>query len=921
MSEQDDPTKSRSVNHFDSRGGLKLALNHKETKSVYVDVGRDFPRALIGSSLGVPRDDDAMSECSTVFEPDSELDWMLINFNQEISQPQTLDEELNRLQVLKSYLILDSEREASFERLTGLAARVFKVPIALVSLVDLGRQWFMSNRGLGDVRETPRKLAFCAHAIISKEDLLIVPDATIDPRFCDNALVTGPPNIRFYAGAPLLCPEGYKLGTLCLIDTKTRPDGLDLDDKQSLREMASLVIDAMVERRREKLRVLQDKSQIIATTAHDLLTPLSGVQMSLSLLLEDERLKGQLTNGQADLIETAAACGDIMHRICHHAIETFRGDVDKHNNPGEKPSVGQSGPKAIVVSEMVKNLNMVMEPYPKKVPLFISVDPLVPLEFVSDDLKVFRSCVNFLTNALKKVEKGNVHLKIYVAGKKKKPKLVFECEDTGPGIPLKNYAYLFRPFREVSEEDDCIRLRSDGFVAAGVCAAPMNNSGLGLYSVANQITSIGGEYGFRPREANCAPGNYPTKITGAIFWFSIPLVVPDRLLDESDATMRHQNGTTDGPKYFDAGANRTADTTAEISSQKLVRVLSTKNLSAADSAEIYKTVNEVLAVEHKREASIKKLDVGGVRIRRALVIDDSIVIRKSVGRGLSKLGFDVTYAVNGLEGLKQMQQQVFDVVLCDFLMPVMDGLDCVQQYRDWEEPHRPWFRQYIVGISAHASANDTEKGKQAGMNDFKAKPITMSYLKELGTSQPLVDTTKTLDDLLKTDTDAYAMEVDKSLQDKFKSVQCEVQEHTAPEVPTCLVVEPRSNTVMKDAVERLGWNAVHVSDGEDGLRLLKMRNWDAVFIENEVSRLAGIGCVARFRQWEDENRVALQNNVFLLTPDFAPSPTDQSVSASYPMGFNGALGKPVLMKDLRALLRFAEEGISTSASSKNIVSR
>ena len=406
MSEEE---RSRSVNDFDTKAGLRIALRDHERKHAFIEIGRDFPRALIGSSLGVPRDDDSQSDCSTVFEPDSEMDWKLTNFNLEHSEAQTLDEELKRLQVLKSYLILDSEREANFERLTGLAARVFKVPIALVSLVDLGRQWFMSNRGLGDVRETPRNLAFCAHAIISKEDLLIVRDATKDDRFKDNPLVTGPPHIRFYAGAPLLCPEGYKLGTICLIDINVRPDGLSLDDMQTLRELAALVVDAMVERRREKLSILQDKSQIIATTAHDLLTPLSGVQMSMSLLMEDEDLQKELSVSQKDLIETAVTCADVMHRICHEAIETFRGDVNKHNRRPADSSTSSEGLKTIVVANLVKNLNMVMEPYPKKVPLFISVDPLVPAEFaVSDDLKVFRSAVNFLTNALKKTEKGNV---------------------------------------------------------------------------------------------------------------------------------------------------------------------------------------------------------------------------------------------------------------------------------------------------------------------------------------------------------------------------------------------------------------------------------------------------------------------------------------------------------------------------------
>ncbi len=116
----------------------------------------------------------------------SELDWKVANLEQKNSQEESLDAEIRRLQVLRSYRILDTGRKASFERLTALAARIFDVPICLVSLVDLGRQWFASNRGLGDVRETPRSLAFCAHAILSKLDLFIVPDTWADARFRDH---------------------------------------------------------------------------------------------------------------------------------------------------------------------------------------------------------------------------------------------------------------------------------------------------------------------------------------------------------------------------------------------------------------------------------------------------------------------------------------------------------------------------------------------------------------------------------------------------------------------------------------------------------------------------------------------------------------------------------------------------------------
>ena len=288
-------SRNRSVNDFDTKQGLKAALKSQNCRAVFSDIDR-VNIGIDGSII----DDDASSIASSVSEQQQELDWVLTNYNAQLSQTQSLSEELKRLQCLKSYLLLDSEREPSFERLTALASRMFRVPIALVSLVDLGRQWFMSNRGLGDVRETPRKLAFCAHAILSKEDLFIITDASKDSRFCENPLVTGPPHIRFYAGAPLKCPEGYTLGTFCIIDSKPRQSGLSLEEKQNLRELAALAMDAMVDRKREKMCLQQNKSQMIACTAHDLLTPLNGVQMSLSLLLEDEEL--QLSEHQKELL-------------------------------------------------------------------------------------------------------------------------------------------------------------------------------------------------------------------------------------------------------------------------------------------------------------------------------------------------------------------------------------------------------------------------------------------------------------------------------------------------------------------------------------------------------------------------------------------------------------------------------------------
>jgi diguanylate cyclase (GGDEF)-like protein len=153
-----------------------------------------------------------------------------------LQAPATPANEVERLHVLRALAILDTQAEERFDRLTRIATRMFNVPISLVTLVDSNRQWFKSRMGL-EVEETSRDISFCGHAILGNE-AFVVNDASKDPRFFDNPLVTGVPHIRFYAGQPIRTTHGFKIGTLCLIDSQPREfPARDIEDLTDLARM------------------------------------------------------------------------------------------------------------------------------------------------------------------------------------------------------------------------------------------------------------------------------------------------------------------------------------------------------------------------------------------------------------------------------------------------------------------------------------------------------------------------------------------------------------------------------------------------------------------------------------------------------------------------------------------------------------
>ena len=330
------------------------------------------------------------------------------------------------------------------------------------------------------------------------------------------------------------------------------------------------------------------------------------------------------------------------------------------------------------------------------------------------------------------------------------------------------------------------------------------------------------------------------------------------------------------------------------------------------------------------------------RRKHALVVEDSLVVRKTLGRSLSMLGFQVAMAENGMEGMERMKERPYDLVVCDFLMPVMDGMDCVKQYRGWEKTNRPGFSQYILGVSAHASRLDSQKGLEAGMDRFQPKPLSRDTLKEIMDSDEVQERSRQLDALayqepageLQDDNMTSTISLDdservsavseapispsfvtddntqsswpSSPRSSSSSMECSRKRKHGPEddeltssssssdenrmtLRHCLVASPTNHDAMHRMLEDKGWVVETVHSSDKALELLQRRNWDAVIMDGEagLSPLSSFLCIQEFREWERHNRVNRQNNVYLRCPRDCPS-----TSATYvhpPRGVDGVL--------------------------------
>jgi signal transduction histidine kinase len=332
--------------------------------------------------------------------------------------------EVERLAAVHRYQILDTEPEPDFDEITSLASYICDAPISVISLIDSTRQWFKSSVGL-DVRETPRDRAFCAHTIL-QNDVMVVKDALKDKRFFDNPLVTASPNIRFYAGAPLVTPDGFALGSLCAMDTA--PHELKPQQLAALKTLADQVVKTMELRAAyarmrdlaEQLRILNmGKDRLFKLVSHDLRSPFCGVLVLLELMAEgsDAMSRDEIKSHLKMLSMSATETYNLLDGLLQWA--TFEAGTLPYR------------PKKVRVDEVANGVLAVLQGIAQAKSITLKVVPNTRTKVNADRAMLHSILQNLIANALKFTQKGG---SVTISSRELGDWVEISVTDTGVGI-------------------------------------------------------------------------------------------------------------------------------------------------------------------------------------------------------------------------------------------------------------------------------------------------------------------------------------------------------------------------------------------------------------------------------------------------------------------------------------------------------
>ena len=343
--------------------------------------------------------------------------------------------EKDRLEALYKYEVLDTEAEKVFDDLTALASEICQTPISLISLIDPDRQWFKSKVGL-DANETIRDVAFCSHAILQNE-LFEVPNALEDDRFFDNPLVVNDPNIRFYAGTQLTAPNGYNIGTLCVISDK--PQKLTPHQKKALELLGREVI-AQLELRIKNKQLEQAsfyKTEFLSNISHEIRTPLSAIIGLSDLTLQHDSV-AKLAPECVSYLEQIKHSGNCLLGIINSVLELSKIEAGKLELEEQSCNVGELIDNTVAMLKHKAN--------EKQISLESQVKPHDNVMF--DEKKLSQILINLINNAIKFTPEGkSIAVRVWYTSNS----VCLEIEDHGVGINENDLKHLFNKYVQVGK--------------------------------------------------------------------------------------------------------------------------------------------------------------------------------------------------------------------------------------------------------------------------------------------------------------------------------------------------------------------------------------------------------------------------------------------------------------------------------------
>lgn len=338
------------------------------------------------------------------------------------------DKEQQRLEALGRYCILDTVAEEDFNSIVNLASEICQTPISLITLLDADRQWFKAKKGI-DLSETDIKMSFCTHAIQNNK-VFVINEADKDYRFADNPMVTGPSNIRFYAGVPIQSVDGHALGTLCVIDNKPREltenqlNSLKILANQVQRLLELRLANIMLEEKSLEVAKQQAeltdldtfKNDLLRVVSHDLRSPLNGIETMLYMLDNEMLGKEELEKVKTEILSRVKRA-----KILINDLFTWVEGVNLQK---------QLNAELIFPHEKIEEEIMIMDEFIKyKENLVLNkVDPSIQMNI---DPNIFKFIIrNLLSNANKFTQKGIIEIGCKLTG----DQFNFYISDTGVGM-------------------------------------------------------------------------------------------------------------------------------------------------------------------------------------------------------------------------------------------------------------------------------------------------------------------------------------------------------------------------------------------------------------------------------------------------------------------------------------------------------